>query len=84
MSKQSKIGAYETKTRLPAFLREVVRSGARFTITQRGKPVAELVPYGTTRGERKTEAAERMQAFMRRHPPIHDVDVKALIEEGRD
>lgn len=83
MSKQTEIGAYETKTHLPAFLREV-QSGGRFTITQRGRPVAELVPYGTTQRRAKTAAAAQMQAFMRKHRPLAGVDIKALIEEGRD
>lgn len=77
------IGAYETKTRLPALLR-AVQGGARFTITQRGKPIAELVPYGTTRRHVKTGAAERMKAFMRTQQAIAAPDIKALIEEGRD
>ncbi|MDZ7659438.1 type II toxin-antitoxin system prevent-host-death family antitoxin [Fodinibius sp.] len=83
MTDSSEIGAYETKTRLPAFLR-AVQAGERFTITQRGKPVAELVPYGTTRRRVQVDAAERMKAFMRKHEPVAGVDVKAMIEEGRD
>jgi prevent-host-death family protein len=35
------IGAYEAKTKLPELLREV-QAGKRFTITNRGKAVAEL------------------------------------------
>jgi len=57
---------------------------ARFTITQRGKPIAELVPYGTTQRHVKTGAAERMKAFMHAHDAIAMPDFKALIEEGRD
>jgi prevent-host-death family protein len=37
------IGAFEAKTRLPELLRGVAQ-GKRYTITNRGKPVAELVP----------------------------------------
>jgi prevent-host-death family protein len=40
------IGAYETKTHLADFLRQV-RGGQGFTITQRGEPVADLLPVGT-------------------------------------
>lgn len=36
----SEIGAYEAKTTLPELLRQV-QTGKRFTITHRGKPVAE-------------------------------------------
>lgn len=83
MDESDEIGAYEAKTRLPAFLR-AVQVGSRFTITQRGKPVAELVPYGTTRRRAQAEAAERMKAFMRKHEPVADVNIKAMIEDGRD
>lgn len=83
MQKQTEIGAYETKARLSAFLRKV-QAGDRFTITQRGRPVAELVPYGTPRRQAKIAAAQEMQAFMREQTPMPGVDIKALIEEGRD
>lgn len=83
MSKELEIGAYEAKTNLAAFLRKV-QSGGRFTITQRGRPVAELVPYGTTQQRAKTAAATQMQAFMRKHQPVTGIDIKTLIEEGRD
>ncbi|MFZ5532472.1 MAG: type II toxin-antitoxin system Phd/YefM family antitoxin [Pseudomonadota bacterium] len=83
MQTSNDIGAYEAKTRLPALLR-AVQAGARLTITQRGKPIAELVPYGTTQRHVKTGAAERMKAFMHAHDAIATQDIKALIEEGRD
>ena len=37
------IGAYDAKTKLPEILRRV-ESGESFTITNRGKPVADLIP----------------------------------------
>ena len=37
------IGSYEAKTKLPEILRRV-EAGESFTITNRGKPVAELIP----------------------------------------
>lgn len=37
------IGAYDAKTKLPEILRRV-ESGEAFTITNRGKPVADLIP----------------------------------------
>lgn len=83
MSKPTEIGAYEAKTRLPALLRET-QAGRRFTITQRGRPVAELVPCGTARRREQPAAAREMQAFMREQPPVASVDIKALLEEGRD
>lgn len=83
MARQDEIGAYEAKTRLPEFLRRV-KAGGRFTITQRGKAVAELVPVRTTERRHAARAAARMRVFMHKHPPVHGVDTRALIDEGRD
>lgn len=77
----TEIGSYEAKTRLSELLRQV-RKGKSFTITNRGEPVAELVPIGGVADEEATNAATQMEAFMRSHP-VRGVDIKALIEEGR-
>ncbi len=45
------IGAFEAKTHLPRLLREA-EAGKRFVITQRGRPVAELIPLAPERKER--------------------------------
>lgn len=37
------IGSYDAKTKLPEILRRV-EAGESFTITNRGKPVADIVP----------------------------------------
>ncbi len=80
------IGSYETKTHLADLLRRV-RGGQGFTITQRGEPVADLLPAGSSVRRTGLAAAVRMQAFMREAPlPKHKpkLDIKALIEAGRD
>lgn len=46
------IGAFEAKTHLPRLLREAA-AGKRFLITQRGTPVAELVPLSPANVERR-------------------------------
>jgi antitoxin (DNA-binding transcriptional repressor) of toxin-antitoxin stability system len=77
------IGAYEAKTKLPELLREV-QAGKRFTITNRGKAVAELGPPSV---ERKTDAKAAIEAFQlfRKHNPLRQkINIKALIEEGRE
>ena len=83
MTTLTEIGAYEAKTRLPEFLRKV-RAGSAFRITQRGEPVADLVPAGAAERSARAQAAGRMRQFMQYHPPVPAVDLKALIEEGRD
>lgn len=75
------IGSYEAKTKLPELLRQV-KSGKSFTITNRGEAVADLVPTRGANTKDKAAAAERLKAFMRADP-VRNVDIKALIEEGR-
>jgi prevent-host-death family protein len=76
----SEVGAYEAKTHLPALLERVAR-GERITITKHGKPIAHLVPAGTTDIERRHKAIERLKEF--RKGRILGVPVRQLIEEGR-
>lgn len=78
----SEIGSYEAKTRLPELLRQV-RKGKSFTITKRGEPVAELVPVGRADATHAARAVAEMKAFMRAHR-VRGVDIKALVEYGRD
>jgi len=75
------IGAYDAKTKLPELLRQV-REGHRYTITHRGKAVAELVPLGRAGEKNIPEAIAAMRAL----PKIKGVDVADLqrwIAEGR-
>lgn len=75
------VGSYEAKTRLPELLRQV-KAGKSFTITNRGEPVADLVPNKGARRNDRVEAATRLRLFMLADP-IRGVDIKRLIEEGR-
>lgn len=85
MNMTTEIGAYEAKTRLPELLREV-RAGRRFTITNRGQAIADLVPSAAGTTLDAATAIDRFRAFMREHPlqARRRVDVRALIEEGRE
>lgn len=83
MSIHDEVGAYEAKTHLPAYLRKV-EAGARFIITQRGRPVAELIPVDSDARIEAGVAARQMREFMCKHAPVSGVDVKSLLEEGRD
>ena len=75
------VGSYEAKTRLPELLRQV-KTGKSFTITNRGKAVADLVPSLGVRAKDKVAAAEKLKVFMRTDP-VRGADIRALIEEGR-
>ena len=77
------IGSYETKTHLADLLRRV-RDGQGFTITQRGEPVADLLPAGSSVRRAGALAASGMRALMLEAPPLETLDIKTLIETGRD
>ncbi len=76
------IGSYEAKTKLPELLRQV-KAGKSFTITNRGKAVADLVPCLGAKTKDKIAAVEKLMAFMREHP-VRGVNLKELIKEGRE
>lgn len=79
---KTEIGSYEAKTKLPELLRQV-KAGKSFTITRRGVAVADLVPSEGENSKNKS-AVKRMQEFIRTHGRIKGVNIKELIEEGRD
>jgi prevent-host-death family protein len=75
------IGSYDAKTKLPELLRQV-QAGRRYTITLRGKPVADLVPSEQARRADTLAAVAAMRAL----PKVHDVDSETVgewIAEGR-
>lgn len=78
---KTEIGSYEAKTKLPELLRQV-KTGKSFTITNRGEPIADLVPSVGVRTKDKVAAAEKLKAFMLADP-VHGVNIRELIEEGR-
>ena len=80
---KTEIGAYEAKTRLSELLRQV-KAGKRFTITNRGEAVADLVPAESVAPKDKFAAVEKFRAFMRENPRRGPASVKALIEAGRE
>ena len=77
------IGSYETKTHLADLLRQV-RNGQGFTITQRGEPVADLLPAGSSVRRAGALAAAGMQRLMLDAPQLEILDIKTLIDTGRD
>jgi prevent-host-death family protein len=79
----TEIGAYEAKTKLPELLRQV-QTGKRFTITHRGKAIADLIPSPSQEPKDVGAAIDKFLAFMKAHPVHVGVDIKALIEDGRE
>jgi prevent-host-death family protein len=64
-------------------LREV-QAGKRFTITNRGKPVAELGPPSMQQRPDARAAINAFQAYRKANPLGRRVNIKALIKEGRE
>jgi len=77
------IGAYEAKTKLPELLRQV-QAGKRFTITNRGKAIADLVPSEGQTAKDPAAAIDQFPAFKKSNPVRAKIDIKAAIEEGRE
>ena len=75
-----KIGSYEAKTKLPEILRRV-ETGEAFTITNRGKPIADIVPSRSSR-HLKTEVAINNILKAKKHK-VSDELLNELKERGR-
>jgi prevent-host-death family protein len=77
------VGAYEAKTKLPELLRQVEK-GQRFTITRRGQPVAELGPPAELQRPNAKAAIDAFMAYRRSHPIGQTINIRELMEEGRE
>lgn len=76
------VGSYEAKTHLPRLLDQVAR-GETIVITKRGVPVAKLVPVTEDRRESRRAVVDALIAYQRTAPPLGDLSIRQLIEEGR-
>lgn len=79
-SPYTEIGAFAAKTKLSEILRKVDQ-GERFTITVRGRAVADVVPSQTRDKRALDEAVERLM-----HPRIEGISGDTVLEwirEGR-
>ena len=75
------IGAFEAKAQLSRLLR-AVEQGKHFTITLRGRPVADLVPHRAASNQNLEAAIAELQAFPR-ILGVSDKDVAGSVAEGR-
>jgi prevent-host-death family protein len=76
----TQVGSFEAKTKFSEILRKVDQ-GESFTITVRGRVVAELVPPTPTRKPVPQDVVDRLM-----HPRIHGIsgdEVLDWIGEGR-
>lgn len=74
------IGSYEAKTKLPEILRRV-EAGEAFTITNRGKPIADIIP-SRARDHSKTEVAIANILKAKKHR-VPDEALNELRNNGR-
>lgn len=75
------IGAFDAKAKLSELLRQV-QLGQSYTITVRGRPVADLVPSERSVQQNKRKAIEKMLAF-KKITGVSDEIIKESITEGR-
>ncbi len=68
------IGSYDAKTKLPEILRRV-EAGESFTITNRGKPVADVIPSRSDSHLKIQAAIDNILAAQK-----HSISDKALAE----
>ncbi len=77
---KEEIGSYDAKTKLPEILRRV-QAGETFTITNRGKAIADLVPSQVISRVKAKQAVTNLLKMPK--VPISDVNLKELRESGR-
>ncbi len=73
---------YEAKTHLPKLL-DRVSKGEKIIITKHGVPVAVLSPYNDRDKYASSKIIEQLKQF-RKDKKLKGLDLKTMIEEGRD
>jgi prevent-host-death family protein len=79
----SKVGVFQAKAHLSELL-DQVQAGAEITITRNGAPVARLVPARPETGEGRSALIDEIVEFSKRCRVKGRVNLRRLIEEGRD
>jgi prevent-host-death family protein len=77
---REEIGSYDAKTKLPEILRRV-ESGEAFTITNRGKAIADLVPSKEKSRDKARVAVTALLKMKKRS--VADAELKSMKQEGR-
>jgi len=74
------IGSYDAKTKLPEILRRV-EAGETFTITNRGKAVADLIPSKSSSREKAKQAIDNLLKMAK--TTASDDVLQSLKDSGR-
>jgi len=77
----TEIGSFDAKTQLSRLLRDV-QAGRRYTITVRGRPVADLIPHGAVVQQDNRAAVEAMHVI-RKVRGVSGEELADWINEGR-
>lgn len=77
------VDTFEAKSHFEELLRKV-GTGRVVRITQRGKPVADLIPILSNDMDLLTVAAQKMLSLMKGVSAQTEIDIKFLIHAGRD
>jgi prevent-host-death family protein len=83
MNKPIEIGVFEAKTHLSELVKRA-SAGESFVITQRGTPMAQLLAIESAQRITTQAAASKLREFMKNRPVQKNIDIKALINQGRD
>jgi len=80
------VGIFDAKTRFSELIEQVNQTGRPITITNRGKPVAEITPTRKTLAYQMTreEAFAQVARLWKTVEPMTKKEIKQAIEEGRD
>jgi prevent-host-death family protein len=72
----------EAQNTLPQLLLRVAQ-GEEIVITEEGKPVAKLAPYGAAERPNVPQVIEEFKGYSRQGRTLGDLTPRELIEEGR-
>ena len=76
------IESYELKAKLPETLRQV-RAGESFTITNRGKPIADLLPSKAVSRQKTAAAIDNILRMSKTTVPAANTRLEEYSKEGR-
>lgn len=82
MSHSRSVPVYEAKNRLSALLADVAK-GAEIIITNRGAPVAKLVPVNASVDQERARRAAAGLRELSRSLTLGGLSIKELVDEGR-
>lgn len=80
------IGMFDAKTRFSELVDRVNQTGQAITVTNRGKPVAELCPIRQAAAAEslRQDAVVRVAQMWDEEPVVSQEQIREMLNEGRD